>query len=109
MKNFNVRDFVIFALAAISGAALLNVSQRVQHAEERLSAIKAEIAQEEDAVRLLRAEWAYLNRPGRLERMAQDFLDLLPPRPDTMQGEMMEKASELDAAPYVSEDEERAL
>ncbi|MGH1398956.1 MAG: cell division protein FtsL [Alphaproteobacteria bacterium] len=80
MKKLNLRLFAIYALAAIAGAALLHVSQRVQHAEERLAIINAEISEEKETIRILNAEWEYLNRPERLEKLAKEFLDLSPPQ-----------------------------
>lgn len=35
---------------------------------------------------MLRAEWETLNRPERLERLANEFLDLVPPSPDQITG-----------------------
>jgi hypothetical protein len=95
MKGIKLRTFVIFALAALSGASLLHVSQRVQHAEEVLAGIEAEARHEQDTIRMLRAEWAYLNRPERLEKLASEFLDLVPPAPEEMPENMMEEASGL--------------
>lgn len=95
MKGLKLRSFVIFALAAIAGAALLHTSQRVQHAEDRLSNLRADIAREQDAIRVLKAEWEYLNRPERLEKLAAEFLNLVPPSPDTMPDDMLEQAAEL--------------
>lgn len=95
MKGIKLRTFIVFALAGLAGAALLNTSQRVQHAEEVLEKARAELAHEEETMRVLRAEWEYLNRPDRLERLATEFLDLLPPSPQGMSGEMIDEASTL--------------
>jgi len=81
MRKLNIKLFIVYALAAIAGAALLHISQRVQHAEERLAIIKAEIAKEQETTRVLNAEWEYLNRPERLEKLSKEFLDLAPPAP----------------------------
>ncbi len=95
MKKFSLKNFVIFALAGLSGAALLHTSQNVQHAEEVLAKMQRELAHEEEAMRVLRAEWAYLNRPERLERLAEEFLELVPPAPDKMPENMRDAASSL--------------
>lgn len=81
MKKLNLKLFTVYALAAIAGAALLHISQRVQHAEERFAIIQAEIAKEEETTRILSAEWEYLNRPERLEKLSKEFLELAPPAP----------------------------
>lgn len=95
MRGIKLRTFVIFALAGLSGAALLNTSQRVQHAEEVLAATQAELAHEDETMRVLRAEWEYLNRPERLERLATEFLDLVPPAPEEMPDALIDEASTL--------------
>jgi hypothetical protein len=84
MKKLNSRNFVVLALAGLSGAVLLHVSQNVQKSEDRLAEIEASIDRERETIRVLRAEWAYLNRPDRLERLARDFLDLAPPDPEDL-------------------------
>lgn len=95
MKRIKIRTFAIFAVAALSGAMLLHTSQRVQEAEETLASLNAEIVSEQDTMRVLRAEWEYLNRPERLERLATEFLDLVPPAPKDMPDSMVNEASSL--------------
>ena len=95
MKGIKLRTFVVFALAALSGVALLHTSQRVQHAEEVLAGLQSELGHEEETMRVLRAEWEYLNRPERLERLATEFLDLVPPAPEKMPDGMVDEASGL--------------
>ncbi len=95
MKAIKIRTFVIFALASLAGAALLHTSQSVQRAEEEMAVINAEIEKERDAIRVLNAEWEYLNRPERLEKLASEFLDLVPPGPDAVQDSMMMEAVSL--------------
>lgn len=99
MKGIRLRTFVIFALAGLCGAALLQTSQRVQHAEEVLEATQAELAHEEETMRVLRAEWEYLNRPERLERLATEFLDLVPPAPEKMPETLIDEAATLPENP----------
>lgn len=84
MKAIKPRNFIVFALAILSGAALLHTSQNVQQAETRLRDLESSVQREEERVRLLRAEWENLNRPERLERLAKEFLDLAPPSPETL-------------------------
>ncbi|MCB1563543.1 MAG: hypothetical protein KDJ75_08225 [Alphaproteobacteria bacterium] len=79
MKRLDPRNFIVLALVGLSGAVLLHVSQNVQKSEDKLAEIEASIDREQETIRVLRAEWAYLNRPDRLERLAHEFLDLVPP------------------------------
>lgn len=83
MKLLKPRNFVIFALTALSGTVLLHTSQSVQHAEDQIGQLEASIDREQEKLHLLKAEWASLNRPERLERLAKEFLDLAPPQPET--------------------------
>lgn len=105
MKLLRPRSFVIFALAGLSGAVLLHTSQEVQQTEERLHEMEYSMQQEREKLQLLRAEWASLNRPERLEHLAQEFLDLAPPQPD----QLLNQASSLpqipEEAPLMNEDE----
>jgi cell division protein FtsL len=65
---------------AVSGA-LFRVSYRVQHLERHLIGINKQIAQEQESIRVLQAEWSYLNDPARLETLARKHLDLRPTSP----------------------------
>jgi len=89
MKNLKPRTFIVYTFAAISGVILLNASQQVQEAQSRLDTYEKSIENEEEQIRMLRAEWASLNRPERLERLANEYLDLLPPAPDQMMDRQM--------------------
>lgn len=95
MKGISLKTFIVFALAGLSGAALLHTSQSVQHSEEVLAQTQKELAHEEEAMRVLRAEWEYLNRPARLERLASEFLDLVPPTPENMPDDLRDEAASL--------------
>ena len=103
MKGIKLRTFIIFALVGLFGAALLQTSQRVQHAEEVLEVTQAELAHEEETMRVLRAEWEYLNRPERLERLATEFLDLVPPAPKKMPETLVNEAAALPEKPLEDE------
>ncbi len=95
MKVMKPRTFIVFAFAAISGALLLHTSQTVQDAQSRLEDYERTIENEKEQIRLLKAEWASLNRPERLEKLANEFLDVLPPAPEQMYDrDMREFASE---------------
>ncbi len=95
IKRLRISTFIIYAVAAMAAVVLLHTSQRVQESRERLEAIKADIAREQDSLRMLKAEWEYLNRPERLERLASEFLELAPPKPDAVSEAMIEEASTL--------------
>lgn len=66
-------------IVAACATFLFSTSQSVQQAESRLEDLRAALAREKQSVRVLRAEWDYLNRPDRIEALAQRYLDLVPP------------------------------
>ena len=45
-----------------------------------IAALSKDIEAERDSVAVLSAEWSLLNRPERIERLAQKYLDLAPPK-----------------------------
>ncbi|MEE8516216.1 MAG: hypothetical protein V3T02_06225 [Alphaproteobacteria bacterium] len=66
------------ALAAMVGFGLFHVKYEVQRLESELHQLNSEILKEQRQVHVLKAEWAYLNRPSRLSALAHSHLDLVP-------------------------------
>lgn len=81
MKKIRLRTVFIYALAVLAGSMLLQTSQNVQQSEAELAAITADVNRENDSIRILKTEWAFLNSPGRLETLARQYLKLSPPDP----------------------------
>ena len=78
-----VRSILVWSVLCVAVAiGLLVVKQRVQEREDRLEALGNELAANDNAIAVLRAEWSYLNQPARLEELAIRHLGLEPPRPD---------------------------
>jgi hypothetical protein len=66
---------------AVSAFWAYRVNYDAQSALDRVAALRAEIAREREALTVLRAEWAFLNGPARLQALADadaDALALLP-------------------------------
>lgn len=101
MKLLRPRDFVLFALACLSGVVLLYTSQNVQDSEERLAGLEAKIAQEQERIKMLNAEWAHLNRPDRLEKLAQEFLSMAPARGEDLMEAYPEQAGASEVTKFV--------
>jgi len=73
--------FINFLLALVLAAlavVIYQVKYETRGLEQRVSRLQVTIAQERDAIGILRAEWSHLNRPARLERLARKHLGLRP-------------------------------
>lgn len=68
-------------IAGALGAILFITSENVQHSEKDLADVREKLAVERDSMRVLNAEWTYLNRPDRLEQLSQTYLNLTPAAP----------------------------
>lgn len=60
--------------ASITGAALYGIAYEVERMETELAALELDIGEERSATHGLKAEWAYLARPARIEELSQKFL-----------------------------------
>ncbi len=75
---------VWFAIVAGAAAVDFSVSFEVQRLRDRLVALQRDVSSEQDTIRILRAEWAYLTQPARLRAMAEAYTDLSPILPEQM-------------------------
>jgi hypothetical protein len=64
------------ALAAICSAVLFHTSQQVTDGRAKLAGLSQDARKEEESIRVLQAEWSYLNQPDRLEKLSQQYLAL---------------------------------
>jgi hypothetical protein len=69
---------VWLCLATVASGILYHTSYRVQEEQEHLSSLNRQILQERQSIQVLRAEWAYLNDPTRLERLTTEHSTLRP-------------------------------
>lgn len=79
---------LLYVLTALSVIGLAfwayHENYKTQEAQARAERLQREIGQARQRLRMLRAEWAYLNRPERLRDLAEinfDQLGLLPLQP----------------------------
>jgi len=66
--------------ALVSGAAVLKLKLVVQDKASQVQALADQIHKDQEAIRVLDAEWAYLTTPRALENQSAKFLALMPPR-----------------------------
>ena len=62
------------ALTVAVGAGLYMLKYKVQDLEHDLVAKQAQIQRDRSAIRVLQAEWTYLNDPNRLRRLSEEYL-----------------------------------
>jgi hypothetical protein len=79
-------------LVLASGFATFNVKYAVQGIEEELIRIRRQTVAEQQEIRVLTAEWAYLNQPERLAELNRSFLQLAPMTAKQMLGRIEEIA-----------------
>ena len=85
MKSFlNIQSIAVMVLAVALGAGLLYTSQATQDADDVLARLQKAIEREGEAIALLDAEWAYLNSPQRLEKLAVEFYGVETPSASQM-------------------------
>lgn len=109
MKAIVMAYLLVFVTVLLSAGALIYVSQNVQKSERDLVRANAAIAREEESIRVLEAEWSYLNRPERIERLAKQHLDMIPPNPEQVVTTIPTIESEIPNEEVVGEEEKELL
>jgi hypothetical protein len=72
-------------LLAVLATWAYRVNYATQEALDRVAELRVEVAAEREAIAVLRAEWAYLNRPDRLQALVTrhaETLRLVPLAPE---------------------------
>jgi hypothetical protein len=72
------------ALAVCVGISMYLVKYKVQALEDELTAKREQIVHDRGAIRVLEAEWTYLNDPGRLRRLSAQYLGFGPAIPQNV-------------------------
>ncbi|GHF23097.1 hypothetical protein GCM10017044_16890 [Kordiimonas sediminis] len=78
------KGLVILAsfIAVAAGVAVLLLKLAVHEKEQELKALHVQIKRDQEAIRVLEAEWAYKTSPSKLQDKSLRFLALMPPKPD---------------------------
>lgn len=71
-----LRYVLALVLLSFSVFGLFQVKFKVQQLYREAAELKSQLSHEKDSIHVLKAEWAYLNQPDRLQRLSKKFLDL---------------------------------
>ncbi len=87
-----IRIFASFAVITviISTTAVYSLKQATEDLEQRKREISSDILKDREAIKVLRAEMAYLSRPERLERLSRRHLVLDTPSTDQITSDISE-------------------
>lgn len=69
---------IALGLTGVVAYGVFHLKHEVQGLEETYARLNREVEREREAIHVLEAEWAYLNRPAGLQSMANRFLTLQP-------------------------------
>ncbi|PHQ69249.1 MAG: hypothetical protein COB93_08525 [Sneathiella sp.] len=72
--NLTILSGLMFAIVSYG---LYQLSYEVQELENDLGSIQHKISDNRESIRILKAEWAYQNRPDVLQELAQKHLSLV--------------------------------
>ena len=71
-------NFFVIAALVIAAAFVYEIKFETTLQAERLAKLRSEIRRERDAIAVLRAEWAKLDSPARIQRLARRHLPMQP-------------------------------
>lgn len=81
-----------FSVIVVASFGLYQVKYEVQSIRGQITSTAQELEQEKEALHVVAAEWAYLNRPERLQQLAGKYL--------VSKGVRVEQVAEVQAIPY---------
>jgi cell division protein FtsL len=85
-------NLVLVGVLVAAAMGVYSIKYESTRQAERVSKLRRDIEAERIAIATLRAEWAHLSQPERLEALAKNHLDLAP-----MRVEQIVKAADLPA------------
>ncbi|MFD2237372.1 cell division protein FtsL [Aureimonas populi] len=100
-------DIVLVAIMLCVAGWTFGTKHEAELIEERLRVVERQIAQERDTISLLEADWALLDQPYRLQRLADAFAEELGLAP--LEPEQVVAPDELPAEPVRLSPEQQNL
>jgi|GEM_PF-996129 len=100
-KNLRIFNWLIILALALVVAYMFGLKSHVQDLNSELKQITSQIKQEQDQYSILKAELAYLESPGRLQKLALEYLKLeqIKPAQVVVEGK---KSGNLSAVKFVA-------
>jgi len=74
--------FIFLAASVAMGYGVYKVKYEVRELKERAGDLQAQIKDDQEAIGVLKVEWAYLTRPTRLEELSKRYLELGAVKPE---------------------------
>lgn len=92
--------FILLGCSVIIGSAVFYLKYQVSDSKRKLILLQKTLRKNTESIRVLKAEWAYLNRPERLARLNTQHLHLNPM--DVIQIASLEKLEKKPTAMFAS-------
>ena len=95
------RSFTLATLCVliVVSYGLYNLKYEVEDLQDHANGLRAQMDEDHRAIKVLQAEWAYLSRPDRLQKLSQRFLILEPTVARQMGGVADLRLKPMDLAP----------
>ena len=77
-----VLNIVALAVTVSFSFGLYKLKYNTSVADQTVRSLSSDIDVEEQALRVLRAEWSHLNRADRIQQLSERYLDLKPVEPE---------------------------
>jgi hypothetical protein len=83
-KGISIFRSIVLSVMVVTGFAIAThwIKSEVILKEDQLAELKTRIETEENRIMVFEADWAYLTRPERIERLARERLSYAPVDPD---------------------------
>jgi cell division protein FtsL len=88
---------LVLGLVALA-YVIYQVKYEAHALDGQIVTLNKQIDSERDSLAVLRAEWSLLNRPERIERLAEKYLKLAPARPQQLV--TLDEVKDRDLEPY---------
>lgn len=73
-----ILNIIAVILIVAAGVSLYQLKYNTQRLQQDVAGLRQQIAGDNEAIKVLRAEWTYLSQPGRIEALGSRYLALKP-------------------------------